>query len=165
MKTAKLTIRVTCLMFILFHPFLSLGQESWKEYTWEPFGLTFELPATYEVTTNTPEKLMASGEGIEFAISPYKDEQLTEQGLAGFLVKMAETDMNLSEIDEMEILEVDGMTAGFIAGQKDGLMYLVLGLIEKKSGDTFYAYVSYEPDQEEVIEDALAVFESFGLPD
>ncbi|MCV9387103.1 hypothetical protein [Reichenbachiella ulvae] len=140
------------------------AQDDWKQYTWQPFGLEFELPSSYQVTTNTPEALEAIGEGIEFAIYPYEDEQLTEQGLSGFLVKMAERDLNLSEIDELEILSVDGMAAGFISGRKDGLMYLVLGLIEKKSGDSFYAYIAFEPDQEEVVEDALAVFESFGMP-
>ncbi|PIB34270.1 hypothetical protein BFP72_01895 [Reichenbachiella sp. 5M10] len=142
-----------------------MAQKAWKQYSWDAYNVEFELPEDFVVTTNTADALEAEGEGIRFALYPFDDKELEEKDLAGFIVDMAERDLNLSEIDEMEVIEVDGMTGGFVSGQKDGLMYLVLGLIDTVNSNNFYAFVAFEEEQEDVIEDAITLFESFGKID
>lgn len=137
------------------------AQEVWVQYSWPYYNLDFELPSDFEVTTNTSDALEATGEGIRFALYPYQDEQLEANDLAGFVVKMAETDLNLSEIDELELIEFEEMSGGFITGEKDGLMYIVLGLIDPNSDNNFYAFVAFEEDKADVIEDAIELFSSF----
>lgn len=134
----------------------------WRQYEWEYYNIKFELPDNFKVTVNTEDALKASGVGIDFELYPISDANFNEANLAGFIVNLAEDELNLSEINEMELVEIDGMNGGFVAGTKDELMYLVLGLIDSETNNSFYALVSFDPEQEEVIEDALEVFASFG---
>ena len=134
----------------------------WRQYEWEYFNIKFELPDHFTVTINTAEALKASGEGIEFALYPFKDTEMKGMDLAEFIIRKAENDLNLSEINEMELVEIDGLNGGFVAGSKDGLLYMVLGLIDAETDNNFYAFVAFDAEQKEVIEDALEVFESFG---
>ncbi|UXX80823.1 hypothetical protein N7E81_06885 [Reichenbachiella carrageenanivorans] len=156
---------ITAFFFVAFS-FVSLtaGAQAWRTYEWEYYNIQFELPEKFTVTTNTAEALEASAEGIRFALYPFKDSELDGLDLAGFVVKMAEEDLNLSQIDEMELLEFEEMDGGFVSGAKDGLLYMVLGLMDKNSDNNYYAFVAFEEDkQEELVEDAMEVLLSFDL--
>lgn len=150
---------------IIAAPTLAQGQ-AWQSFEWEHYDLQFELPQEFEVTKNTAEALEASKEGIEFGLYPLEESALDGLDLAGFVIKMAEDDLNLSEIDEMEILEFENMQGGFVSGAKDGLIYYVLGLVDKENSNSYYAYVAFEKEKElEVTEDAMEILLSFDLLD
>ncbi|SMD36954.1 Dihydro-orotase-like [Reichenbachiella faecimaris] len=152
------------LVFILFP--VMVQAQVWQSYEWAYYHLQFELPQEFAVTTNTEEALEASKEGIEFGLYPLKDSALEGLDLAGFVIKMAEDDLNLSEIDEMELLEFESMSGGFVSGTKDGRIYLVLGLMDKENKNNYYAYVAFEKEMEmEVAEDAMEILLSFDLLD
>lgn len=141
---------------------LAYSQRAWRSYEWAKYELEFELPEEYSVTINTDDALEAEGAGLKFAVYPYSEKVKYEGDLAGFIVKMSEEDLNLDEIDELELLDVDGFEAGYIAGTKKGLNYLVFGLNDLENGNRFYGYVAFEDEKEQIVEDALEVFQSFG---
>ncbi|UXP30629.1 hypothetical protein N6H18_09705 [Reichenbachiella agarivorans] len=143
----------------------AFAQEGWKEYSWDYYNIEFELPVDFEVTTNTEVALEAVGDGIRFALYPFDKKDMDTSELPAFIVNLAETELNLSEIDDLQLMEIEGMSAGYISGQKDGLMYLVLGLMDPESNYNFYAFVAFEEDKAGVIEDAMGVFESFSKID
>lgn len=146
-------------------PFLAQAQ-AWQTFEWEYYNLQFELPQEFEVIKNAEEALEASKEGIQFGLYPLQDDALEGLDLAGFVIRMAEYDLNLSEINEMEILEFESMQGGFVSGKKDDLIYYVLGLMDKETGNNYYAYVAFEKEKEmEVTEDAMEILLSFDLLD
>jgi len=154
---AKLSI-----LLLFAATFSVFGQQAWKSYEWETYGIGFDLPDSYEVTLNTESALEAKGEGLRFAIYAMDDQTGYSGDLAGFVVHVAETDLNLDEIDEMEMLDVDGFESGILIGKKEALQYLIFGLRDLENGNRFYGYVAFEAEQEQVVEDALEVFMSFG---
>lgn len=164
MNSYKSISTLLLLTFVCFST--TVNAQAWRSYEWEYYNLQFELPEEFNITTNSEDALEASKKGIEFGLYPLKSDELDGLDLAGFVIKMAEDDLNLSEIDEMELLEFDSMEGGFVSGAKDGKVYLVLGLMDKESENSYYAFIAYEKELElEVTEDAMEILLSFDLLD
>lgn len=138
------------------------AQRAWRSYEWANYELEFELPDNYIVTSNTIDELAAEGDGLKFVVYPLDGKANYQGDLEGFVVKMSEQDLKLDEIDDFELLDVDGFEAGFLTAVKGKIQYMVFGLKDLDNNNRFYGFVAFEEEKEQIVEDALEVFLSFG---
>ncbi len=138
------------------------AQEIWRQYTWDEYKIKFELPERFEVTKNTLEALEAKGKEVTFGLYPLSDKTKFADGqMADFLSDMSKNKYGLSEVEEMEEVELDEMTGGFVIGVKGEKTFAILAAKDPLTTTKFYAVVSFATDNDELFDAALEVFATF----
>jgi len=127
------------------------------ELRWDAHGIGFSCPATFKVDSNDGEEFSASNDNIFLSITPFQDENLTEEGLAQALVAMAE-ELGYDKVDKVASTELHDFTGFYVLGTKDGVHALLMALMDTESSTNLLVSIVY-PDKGE--REALKIANSF----
>jgi hypothetical protein len=150
MKTVSLILLPLVLVLSVF---------SDNEWVWDEYGLAFVLPDDFEVETNDSEGFYALGDGMEFGIFPFHDDDIDAMDIS--VVTFAIADMlELDDYDEAVLVELNGLEGALVEGQRDGVRIVLLGIIDPETSTNFFATVEFYDDDEVAVDAAIDIINS-----
>ncbi|MCC6815306.1 MAG: hypothetical protein IT267_02720 [Saprospiraceae bacterium] len=141
-------IILTLLSFIII-------QKSWTQqafdYEWAHHNIVFTLKADFKPVTNTADEFTADGDGMEFGIFPFSDASVDHSNITAYTIHIAKS-LELEQLDDVDIIELNGLKGSYVEGYKEGTRIIVLGFIDPDSDTNFFATITFG-DKDNVAED------------
>lgn len=131
------------------------------DYEWDHYSIVFNLAEDFKVVSNTSEEFTAVGDGMEFAIFPFNDASIDAGDIADYTVEIAKS-LELEEIDDADVLKLNGLSGAFVEGYKDGDRVVLLGFIDPESATNFFATITFADDDKNAEDEAVRMIKSFG---
>lgn len=139
---------------------LSAQRGSNWDYEWSQHNIVFTLANDFKVLTNSGEEFTAKGDGMDFGIFPFSDNSISTEDIASYTVEVAGT-LDLEEVDDADVLELNGLEGAYVEGYKEGNRVVLLGFIDPESDTNFFAIIVFD-DTDSVAEDeAVNIIRSF----
>lgn len=151
-------MRIT--MFLLLSFFTVAVQAQDVDFEWTQHHIKFTLSEDFRVTANSAEEFTASGDGMEFGIFPFSDNTLDHSNIAEYTVEIAKS-LELEEVDDVDVLSLNGLEGAYVEGYKDGDRVVLLGFIDPSSDTNFFAVITFADDDPEAEKEAVRMIESF----
>lgn len=123
--------------FVIILSNSSFAQSTWS---WKQYNISFTLPSTYEVKTNTSSQFTASDGITDFGIFVFSDASVTEETIKDYTAELA-VKIGLDEIKEAEELDFNGFHGGLVVGTKDGDEVIICGFMDPESDTNFFATI------------------------
>ena len=120
------------LVAFLFVANLAICQTDW-DYEWEHYNIAFTLSDKFKVLKNTADEFSA----LDIAKS-----------------------VELEELDDVDIVELNGLKGAYVEGYKAGDRIIVLGFIDESSHTNFFATLNFADDDAKSEEAAIAILQS-----
>jgi hypothetical protein len=130
------------------------------DFEWEHYSIVFNLAEDFKVVTNTAEEFSAVGDGMEFAIFPFNDASLDASDIADYTVEIAKS-LELEEIDDADVLKLNGLTGAYVEGYKAGDRVVLLGFMDPGSATNFFATITFGDDDKNAEDEAVRMIKSF----
>lgn len=138
----------------------ALAAHAQTDYTWDQYHITFTLANDFKVISNTGEEFTAQGDGMEFGIFPFADESIDHTNIAEFTVEIAKS-VELEEVDDADVVELNGLKGAYVEGYKDGSRVVLLGFIDPGSDTNFFSIITFGDDDKVAEDEAVAIIKSF----
>jgi hypothetical protein len=144
--------------FILFiSAFLFLqNADAQQVYTWDEYGISFTLADDFKETVNTIDEFSASGDGMELAIIPFKDESIDDTDINAYTMSIAAS-LNLQRIEDVSVIDINGFKGGYAEGVLDGAKIFIMGLIDPTSDTNFFVIITFLDKDENATEEAVNI--------
>lgn len=144
--------------FILFiSAFLFLQNvDAQQVYTWDEYGISFTLADDFKETVNTIDEFSASGDGMELAIIPFKDESIDDTDINAYTMSIAAS-LNLQRIEDVSVIDINGFKGGYAEGVLDGAKIFIMGLIDPTSDTNFFVIITFLDKDENATEEAVNI--------
>jgi len=146
------------LLILIFTFFITVAYAQ-QEYTWDDYGIAFTLSDDFDELENNEEEFSAHGYGIELSIFPFADESIDEMDITTFTMSIAAS-LELSEIEDINIIELNGFKGGYAEGSLGGVSVFVMGLIDPDSDTNFFVLIGFENTDEEAFNKGVSICES-----
>ena len=135
MKKYILSVLVLCLLTIPV-----FAQDA---YEWEDYDLEFTLPANFDVTASSGEEFTAEGGGMSFSIIPFDDDSIDSSDITSYTIEIAAS-LGLDGIDDVDLIDINGFSGGYVEGNQDGVTLFMMGLIDPDSDTNFFVIIAFE---------------------
>jgi hypothetical protein len=135
------------------------SQDDW-DYEWEQYHIVFTLAEDFKVTSNTAEEFVASGDGMEFGIFPFSDETVDHSNITEYTIAIAKT-LKLEELDDVDVLNLNGLKGAYVEGYKEGVRIVLLGFIDPESDTNFFSVISFADDDKNAEDETVRIIKSF----
>ena len=113
--------------------FLYLGNAKAQQvYTWDEYGISFTLADDFKESVNNIDEFSATGDGMELAIIPFKDETIDDTDINAYTMSIAAS-LKLQRVDDISVIEFNGFKGGYAEGALDGARIFIMGLIDPTS--------------------------------
>ena len=139
-----------------------------QEYTWDEYGVGFEVGRDFEVQNNSDSHFLAqsSDGGITISISPWQDSDITEDDLAQAIVDIAAEQYGYDgEEVEGEYIELDDFFGYFIVivPQSDDShdLLVVMLLMNPESGTNLAVGIGFDEGNLEEVKDIIDSFYAY----
>jgi hypothetical protein len=136
------------------------AQEYWN-YEWSKYNLSFSLANDFKEVTNTADEFTAVGDGMEFAIFPFNDASIDHSDIAVYTLSIAKS-LELEELDDVDVLDMNGLKGAYVEGYKDGDRIVLLGFIDPSSETNFFATITFGDDDSVAEDEAVRMITSIG---
>lgn len=135
------------------------AQRDW-DYEWSQHNIAFTLAEDFKVLTNTGDEFTAKGDGMDFGIFPFSDNTIDASDIVAYTVAVAES-LELEEVDDADVLELNGLEGAYVEGYKQGLRVVLLGFIDPVSATNFFAVITFGDDDPVAEDEAVRMITSF----
>ncbi len=135
------------------------SQDDW-DYEWEQYHIVFTLAEDFKVTSNTADEFVASGDGMEFGIFPFSDETVDHSNITEYTIAIAKT-LKLEELDDVDVLDLNGLKGAYVEGYKEGVRIVLLGFIDPESDTNFFSVISFADDDKNAEDETVRIIKSF----
>ncbi len=139
--------------------FISVQAQKTFDYEWTQYKLVFSLAEDFKAETNTADEFTAKGDGMEFGIFPFKDDEIDHSDITAYTIKVAKS-IKLEQLDDVDVAELNGLKGAYVEGYKDGLRIIILGFIDEESDTNFFATISFKDDDKEAEDEAIRMIKS-----
>ncbi|QQS29304.1 MAG: hypothetical protein IPM47_21160 [Sphingobacteriales bacterium] len=154
----NLLSRLVILLLVCAATFTMQAQEYWS-YEWSKYNLSFILPNDFKEVTNTADEFTAVGDGMEIAIFPFNDASIEHSDITSYTISIAKA-IELGELDDVDVLEMNGLKGAFVEGYKDGDRIILLGFIDPVSATNFFATITFGDADEAAEDEAVRIISS-----
>ncbi len=152
-------LRVSLFSLFSFVAVSLVAQQDWN-YEWSQHNVVFTLADDFKVITNTGDEFTAKGDGMEFGIFPFSDNTIDATDIALYTLAVAET-LELEEVDDADVLDLNGLEGAYVEGYKDGSRVVLLGFIDPASATNFFAVITFSDDDANAADEAVQMILSF----
>ncbi|MBL7817045.1 MAG: hypothetical protein JNL70_18620 [Saprospiraceae bacterium] len=154
MKTTALALAV-CILSL----FSTTSATAQKEFVWDYYKVSIELPDDFKVTKNTDNEFECEGDGMQLYMYVFDDGDVTLADMNKATRKLGR-DLKFEMKDEHYELDYNGFKGEYILGYKDGLQVMVAGLINPKNATNFFIVIIFEDGDHVAQEDGIAILNS-----
>ncbi len=134
----------------------SVGQQ---KYVWEHYGLSFTLADDFEESVNNGEEFTAVGDGMEFTILPFSDDEIDEDDITAYTMSVAAY-LQLGRIDDLSTINFNGFKGAYAEGSSDGVMIFMMGLIDPRSDTNFFIIITFLDGDGNASDEAVRICKS-----
>ncbi|MEI6408060.1 MAG: hypothetical protein WCR52_01640 [Bacteroidota bacterium] len=149
-----------CFIAVLSFVTVSVNAQTLIDYVWGQHNIAFTLPNDFKVVTNTGDEFTASGDGMEFGIFPFSDESVDHSNITAFTIAIAKS-LELEQMDDVDVIELNGLKGAYVEGHKDGARLFVTGFIDPESATNFFSVISFANDDKEAVNETVRIVKSF----
>ncbi len=144
--------------FILFiSAFLFLQSAGAQQvYNWDEYGISFTLADDFKETVNNIEEFSATGDGMELAIIPFKDETIDDKDINAYTMSIAAS-LKLQRVDDISVIDINGFKGGYAEGVLDGAKIFIMGLIDPTSDTNFFVIITFLDQDKNATEEAVNI--------
>lgn len=144
--------------FILFiSAFLLLQRaDAQQVYTWDEYGISFTLADDFKETVNNIDEFSATGDGMELAIIPFKDESINDEDINAYTMSIASS-LKLQRVDDVSVIDINGFKGGYAEGVLDGAKIFIMGLIDPDSDTNFFVIITFLDQDENATAEAVNI--------
>lgn len=144
--------------FILFiSAFLFLQSANAQQvYNWDEYGISFTLADDFKETVNNIEEFSATGDGMELAIIPFKDETIDDADINAYTMSIAAS-LKLQRVDDISVIDINGFKGGYAEGVLDGAKIFIMGLIDPTSDTNFFVIITFLDQDENATAEAVNI--------
>lgn len=128
-------------------------------YTWEDYGLQFEIPNTHEIKVSTADEFESGDSQTWLNLYPYKDIEATADGMVYDIVSDGYYDIE-SE-GEYSSGGWEGYWVRCTSEEYPDWKYWIIGFIDPESENNFYAIIWWKKDDNEAYNIAYDMSYSF----
>ncbi|MBK7880746.1 MAG: hypothetical protein JNK69_00065 [Saprospiraceae bacterium] len=125
------------------------AQQDW-DFEWTHHNIIFTLAEDFKVVTNTADEFTAKGDGMDFGIFPFNDNSVEQTDMISYTLAIAKS-LNMEQLDDVDVIEMNGLKGSYVEGYKDGQRIVTLGFIDPESATNFFAVITFA-DNDEVAE-------------
>ena len=125
------------------------AQQDW-DFEWTQHNIIFTLAEDFKVITNTADEFTAKGDGMDFGIFPFNDNSVDQTDMISYTLAIAKS-LNMEQLDDVDVIEMNGLKGSYVEGYKDGQRIVTLGFIDPESATNFFAVITFA-DNDEVAE-------------
>ncbi len=119
-----------------------LNATSQTNWTWDSYGIVFQTPSDFKVTTDNSEEFSAENDNVFLTLTPWKDATVTKQNLADALKSIVK-DMEYDDMSELDKVDSNDFTGYAVYGKKDGVKAIIATLLNKKSGTNLIVIIVF----------------------
>lgn len=152
-------IKMTKSFFFIAFLTIALQTQAQKDWVWEQYSIAFTLADDFKPVTNTGEEFTAKGDGMDFAIFPFKDQSINDDDIALYTVAVAKS-MSLQEIDDADVLKLNGLKGAYVEGYKDGDRVVLMGFIDPETDTNFFCIIAFGDTDKEAENEAVRMISS-----
>jgi hypothetical protein len=139
---------------------ITLSVSAQKDWEWEHHHIAFTLADDFKPVTNTNDEFSAVGDGMEFSIFPFSDQTLDHSNITTYTISIAES-LKLERLDDVDLLEMNGLKGAYVEGYKEGNRIVMLGFIDPSTETNFFATITFADDDQEAVNEAVRIIKSF----
>lgn len=143
-------------LFLLFAFSAMQAQTTWE---WEQHHISFTLADDFKATSNNANEFIAKGDGMEFSIFPFSDPDIDQSDITKYTLEIAKS-VELEELDDVDVLEMNGLKGAYVEGYKDGSRVVLLGFIDEATDTNFFSVITFSDDDEEAEKEAVRMISS-----
>lgn len=129
------------------------------DYEWKQHNIVFTLPEDFKEVTNKADEFTASGDGMEFGIFPFSDASVDHSNITAYTIAIAKH-IKLEELDDVDVMELNGLQGAYVEGFKEGARVVVLGFIDPDSDTNFFAMITFKDDDGVAEDEAVRILKS-----
>ena len=144
-------------LFLFISAFLFLGNAKAQQvYTWDEYGISFTLADDFKESVNNIDEFSATGDGMELAIIPFKDETIDDTDINAYTMSIAAS-LKLQRVDDISVIDFNGFKGGYAEGALDGARIFIMGLIDPTSDTNFFVIITFLDDDKNASEEAVNI--------
>jgi hypothetical protein len=155
----KNVMQIGFIAFLSFFGNVAFSQDKW-DFEWEQYHIAFTLAEDFKVKTNNGDEFIAKGDGMEFGIFPFSDASVDHSSITNYVVDIAKS-IKLENVDDADLLELNGLKGAYVEGYKNGSRVVLLGFIDPESDTNFYCIITFSDDDKEAEDEAVRMIKSF----
>lgn len=144
-----------CLSFL----FTFTAVQAQKNWEWAQHNIVFTLADDFVPTTNNGDEFIAKGDGMEFSIFPFSDETIDQSDITKYTLEIAKS-VELEELDDVDVLEMNGLKGAYVEGYKNGSRVVLLGFIDEATDTNFFSVITFGDDDAEAENEAVRMISS-----
>lgn len=152
-------IKMMRTFFFLAFLAIAVQTQAQKDWVWEQYSIAFTLADDFKPVSNSGEEFIAKGDGMDFSIFPFKDESINDDDIANYTVAVAKS-MNLQEIDDADVLKLNGLNGAYVEGYKDGDRVILMGFIDPETDTNFFCVIEFGDTDKEAENEAVRMISS-----
>ncbi len=135
---------------------ISASMSAQHVYTWEEYGISFDLAEDFKEVVNNSEEFSAEGDGMSLSIIPFADADIDDADITAYTIEAAAA-MNFSRIDGVSPITINGFKGGYAEVAGDGVKVFVMGLIDPDSDTNFFIVITFADGDALATEEAIAI--------
>ena len=139
------------------------AQNVWSQkaydYNWAHHNIIFTLKSDFKEVTNTADEFTAAGDGMEFGIFPFNDSSIDHSNITTYTIQIAKS-LKLEQLDDVDVIEMNGLQGAYVEGYKEGVRIIVLGFIDPDSDTNFFATITFGDSDNVAEEEAVEILKS-----
>ena len=148
------------IQFIALLSLLAVSASAQTDWEWSQYHIMFTLADDFRVSTNSGDEFTAKGDGMEFAIFPFSDQELDHSNITAYTIEIGKS-LELEELDDVDVVDLNGLKGAYVEGYKEGLRIVLLGFIDPESDTNFFAIITFGDDDAEGEQEAIRMIKSF----
>ncbi len=135
------------------------NSQSDYDYEWAHHNIAFTLAEDFKAVTNTADEFTARGDGMEFGIFPFSDATVDHSNITAYTIAIAKH-IQLEELDDVDVVNLNGLNGAYVEGYKSGSRLIVLGFIDPDTDTNFFATISFNDNDAVAEEEAIRIITS-----
>lgn len=147
------------LILLISYGFNSVSAQKAFDYEWSHYNIVFTLASDFKEVTNTADEFTASGDGMEFGIFPFNDNTVDHSNITAYTIEIAKS-LKLEQLDDVDVIELNGLKGAYVEGYKEGVRILVLGFIDPDSDTNFFATITFADNDQVAEDEAVEILKS-----
>ena len=138
----------------------TFAAQAQKEYLWDHYKMSIELPNDFKIVTNTDDEFECDGDGMHLYMYVFEDEKFSAADMKRETRDLAKRLKFEVKDEEYNINSHDGFEGKYVLGYKDGRQIMLCGLINTKNATNFWILIEFEDGDHVAEKDGLKILES-----
>lgn len=129
-------------ILIIFSFLFSQISYSQVNYTWDSYGISFNLTEDFRVSVNSGEEFSANSPQMYFTIVPFYDESIDDLDITDYTISLAEI-LNMQEYHDFALIDLNGLEGGYLEGYLEGSRIYLMGIIDPNTDSNFFVIITF----------------------